>query len=87
MRRTSDRAGCRICKRDAPAHHYTPVPMSETTLTRGTAILQSSGLFDDEVLRRFTRFLAHASDDALFRMSPLRYARAHGLCDREAIDL
>lgn len=42
----------------------------------------SAALLDD-----FKSFLANAPEEALFRMSPLRYATSHGLSEQEGIDL
>ena len=39
------------------------------------------------VLDAFATFLGSAPDEALFRMSPLRYAAAQGIAEQEGIDL
>ena len=49
--------------------------------------VQHAGGFSASVMEGFRRFIEEAGDEALFRTSPLRYAEASGLEEREAIDL
>jgi class 3 adenylate cyclase len=46
-----------------------------------------SGRFPAPTLERFGRYLADAPDEALFRMSPYRFAREQGISERETVDL
>ncbi|WP_224249003.1 adenylate/guanylate cyclase domain-containing protein [Hyalangium gracile] len=50
-------------------------------------VLRSHPRFRPETVERFARFLANASDDALFRTSPLHFASDEGVPENEAIDL
>jgi class 3 adenylate cyclase len=61
--------------------------MSSPALASRLETLSADHAIRPEVLTRFTRFLEEAPEEALFRMSPLRYAAAHGLSDNEGIDL
>jgi class 3 adenylate cyclase len=50
-------------------------------------VLRARDELPGAVLDAFAAFVAGAADEALFRMSPLRYAAAHGIAEQEAIDL
>jgi class 3 adenylate cyclase len=49
--------------------------------------VRAQGEFSAGILEELKAFLEGATDEELFRMSPLRYARAHGLPEKQAIDL
>jgi hypothetical protein len=49
--------------------------------------LKSSGAFTSQVMDNFARFIQSASDDTLYRMSPLRAAPQLGISERESVDL
>jgi class 3 adenylate cyclase len=61
--------------------------MTESTLDQRLGALRAKDAFRPTVIDDFGAFLAAAPEEALFRMSPLRYGAAHGLSDQEAIDL
>jgi class 3 adenylate cyclase len=61
--------------------------MASAALTSRIELLQSQYSFRPGVLEAFARFLDSAPEEALFRMSPLRYAAAHALSEHEGIDL
>lgn len=58
-----------------------------TNLTSRLKIIRNAGKFDDKVIDHFGNFLAIASDEELFRMSPLRYAERASTAEHVAIDL
>jgi class 3 adenylate cyclase len=49
--------------------------------------IRASGGFDASVIDDFAQFLEEATDEQLYRMSPLRYAAAHKIPETVAIDL
>jgi class 3 adenylate cyclase len=49
--------------------------------------VRAQGEFSADVLEQLKAFLEGAADEEVFRMSPLRYARRHGLAEQQAIDL
>jgi len=50
-------------------------------------VLRSHPRFRAETIDRFARFLETASEEALFRTSPLHFAQEYGVPENEAIDL
>ena len=50
--------------------------MSNAALTSRLEVLRASQKFSEAVLAGFARHLSEAPDEALFRMSPVRYAAA-----------
>ena len=50
-------------------------------------VLRGKGELRAPLLEEFKVFLGGAPDEALFRMSPLRYAAGRGISEQEAIDL
>jgi class 3 adenylate cyclase len=61
--------------------------MSSPALASRLETLSADHAIRPEVLAHFARFLEEAPEEALFRMSPLRYAAAHALSDNQGIDL
>lgn len=61
--------------------------MANTALDRGLEILTARNRFDAPTLKRLSSFLREAPEEALFRMSPLRFANEQGISERDAIDL
>ncbi len=61
--------------------------MSSPALASRLETLSADHALRPEVLAHFARFLEEAPEEALFRMSPLRYAAANGLSDNQGIDL
>jgi class 3 adenylate cyclase len=61
--------------------------MTTSDLDPRLDVLRTSDTLRAAVLDDFKAFLTHATDEALFRMSPLRYAAEHGLGEQEAIEL
>ncbi|MBS2032061.1 MAG: adenylate/guanylate cyclase domain-containing protein [Deltaproteobacteria bacterium] len=49
--------------------------------------LRESGRFDAALLERLHRFVAESSDEALFRVNPVSFARDQKISERDAIDL
>jgi len=49
--------------------------------------LRAKDALSAAILDAFKTFLESAPDEALFRMSPLRYAAAHGISEQDGIDL
>jgi hypothetical protein len=50
-------------------------------------VVRSGGHFSPGVVEAFGDFIEQAPEDALYRASPLRYAKAAGVSAREAIEL
>lgn len=61
--------------------------MSTAALTSRLAVLRSNQKFPEDVLAGFARHLSEATDDDLYRMSPVRYATAARIPEQQAIDL
>jgi len=61
--------------------------MAPTDLSLRLGVLRSKNLFPTSALDDFEAFLQSAPDEALFRMSPLRYATAWGLSEHDGIEL
>ncbi len=75
---------------DSPPSVQTPEdsPLSiGQNLSNRIAALQNLSEFSPQTIGDFKSFLEKAPDEDLFRMSPLRYASAHGLPEQIAIDL
>ncbi|MHB8873204.1 MAG: DUF5939 domain-containing protein [Myxococcaceae bacterium] len=61
--------------------------MSSPALASRLDILRSTSHFDPAVLQRFAAHLSEAAEEAVFRMSPLRYAQETGLPEAMAVEL
>ncbi len=61
--------------------------MTSSALGRGLEVLRASGKIDYADVARLGKFLMEAEEEALFRMSPVRYAEQHGMTERDAIEL
>lgn len=61
--------------------------MSTPDLALRLDALRGKDALSAAILDAFATFLAGAPDEALFRMSPLRYAAERGIAEQEAIDL
>jgi len=61
--------------------------MSDSSNAARFQALKVSGGFPDRVADRFAKFIDSASEEMLFRMSPLRAARQIGISEREAVNL
>ncbi len=61
--------------------------MALTALTTRLDAVRANGEFAPEVIDQFAEFLNTASEEELYRMSPLRYGAAHALTEAQAIDL
>lgn len=58
-----------------------------SVLTSRLELVRAQASIRPETLDRFARFLETASEEALFRMSPLRFAATHEVPENEVVDL
>lgn len=61
--------------------------MRSSALTSRFELLRETSKLPAALLEPFASFLETAPEERLFRMSPVRYASAHGLSEPQAIDL
>jgi class 3 adenylate cyclase len=61
--------------------------MTQSDLTSRLDVIRATDKFDAHTIDSFVRFISSASDEELFRMSPIRYAERANLPKETAIDL
>lgn len=61
--------------------------MISSTLQARLDVVRSAGTIPAETVDAFTEYLRSAPEEDLFRMSPLKWGRSHGVSDTHAIEL
>ena len=61
--------------------------MGSVSIAERLAVIRASNRFPEEAILQLASHLETAPEEALFRMNPLAYGEAHGLSERQAVDL